>query len=169
MQLGNLQYYFATRDAVAMAVISAEAEGDILAVKSAMEAHDDPKATLASIVQILFTRWRGESGLIFAILTYLCLHKPEFAVLKKQIYATFYQSLESVIRSIDATAAPVDVRQRIALITAIMDGSVQQVTSGSRTFVDAVTTSVIEIASGRDRSSAAIPSGKASRLRSSRT
>ncbi len=152
MQLGNLQYYFATRDSVAMAVIAAEAERDISAVNDVMQSHDDPQLALTLIVHSLFARWRGESGLIFATLTYLCLHKPEFVDLKRQIYATFYKSLESVIRSLDTKAAPAEVRLRVALITAVIDGSVHQITGGSKTFVNGVAATVVEIACGRVRS-----------------
>ena len=149
VQLGNLQYYFATRDSVAMAVIAAEAEADISEVRVAMETHDDPDAQLAAVVRSFFVRWRGESGLIFATLIYLCMHKPEFLELKKRIYRAFYESLESLIRSLDTEVTPVELRQRVALITAIMDGSVAQSTGGSRTFVDAVVATVTGVAHGR--------------------
>lgn len=148
IRLGNLQYYFATRDAVAIAVVTAEAEGDIEAVNAAIEEHEDPKAALAAIVRTLFTRWRGESGLVYAALTYLTLQKPEFKALKTQIYARFYESLSAVTRLLDPTVTPAQMRQRVALITAVMDGSVLQETGGARAFVDAVTATVLAIALG---------------------
>jgi AcrR family transcriptional regulator len=148
MQLGNLQYYVATRDAVAMAVISAEAEGDVSAVRAAIAKYGDPAAALAAIVRTLFTRWRGESGLIFATLVYLCQQKPEFVDLKERIYAAFYQALDTVTRSLDKKATPKEVKLRVRLITAIMDGSVLQVADSSRIFVEAVASTVLGIARG---------------------
>lgn len=148
IQLGNLQYYFATREAVAVAVITAEAEGDIGAVYAAVEEHEDPKEALAAIARTLVTRWRGDSGLIYATLIYLSLHSPEFSALKKQIYATFYQSLEAVTRALDGKATPAEVKQRVRLITALIDGSVLQMVERPKTLIEAVTSAVIDIAGG---------------------
>ena len=94
----------------------------------------------------------GNLQYYFATLIYLCMHKPEFLELKKRIYRAFYESLESLIRSLDTEVTPVELRQRVALITAMMDGSVVQSTGGSRTFVDAVVTTVTGVAHGRSGS-----------------
>ena len=151
IQLGNLQYYFPTRDSIAMAVITAEAERDIDAVNAAIDGNTDPKVALAAIVHALFARWRGESGLVYAALTYLTLQKPEFRELKKAIYGRFYESLAVVTRSIDPTVTPAKMAQRVALMTAVMDGSVLQETGGSRGFVEAVSSTVLAIALGGGR------------------
>jgi hypothetical protein len=73
---------------------------------------------------------------------------PEFLALKKQVYPTFYKSLLTAAQALDAYATPAEVKQHIALITAVIDGSVLQGTGSSKTFVRAVTSTVITKASG---------------------
>ncbi len=148
MRVGNLQYYFPTRDSVVMAVIAAEAEEDIRIMKTVMERQADAESQLSALVRTLFSRWRGESGLIFAALIYLCLHKPPFVELKLEIYATFYQLLGSLVQSLSTNASPAEIRQRVSLITAIIDGSVLQATGGPSSFVDAMIGTVIDTARG---------------------
>lgn len=148
MQLGNLQYYFATRDALAAAVISAEAAADIAAVEAAAAAHEDPASALDAIVRSLLRRWRGEAGLIFATLGFLCLHKQVFVALRQEIYAAFYDALAAAIREVDPAATAAMVKLRVRLITAVLDGAAQQVTGGSGAFVDAISATVFTIARG---------------------
>jgi hypothetical protein len=86
--------------------------------------------------------------LIFATLIYLCLHKPPFVELKLEIYATFYQLLGSLVQSLSTNASSAEIRQRVSLITAIIDGSVLQATGGPSSFVDAMIGTVIDTARG---------------------
>jgi AcrR family transcriptional regulator len=138
MQLGNLQYYFATREELAKAVIEAEALDDVGMVNRARERHTDPHLVLADTIRALISRWQGESAMVFAALNYLCLHKPSFMVLRKRIYGNFYQTLEGVVSDLAPALPPAAVRARVTLVTALIDGAAGQLNGDRRKFVEAV-------------------------------
>ncbi|MBM4205729.1 MAG: TetR/AcrR family transcriptional regulator [Gammaproteobacteria bacterium] len=138
IQLGNLQYYFATRDDLAMQVIEAEALDDLGAITDARERHTDPEAAFAEMIRALNARWHGESAMVFAALNYLCLHKPVFMALRERIYANFYQALESLISALAPELPRTVLRKRATLVTALIDGAALQSKSGSRELVETV-------------------------------
>lgn len=138
IQLGNLQYYFATRDDLAMKVIEAEALDDLGAISEARERHTDPQAVFAEMIRALNARWHGESAMVFAALNYLCLHKPAFMVLREKIYANFYQSLEELISALAPELPRSILRKRAVLVTALIDGAALQSKGSSRELVETV-------------------------------
>ena len=130
IKLGNLQYYFPTREALLMEVIRSEARLDVDVIKARGEALE-PAAALRALVTELNSRWRGDGAAVFATLTALALHRPEFRTLRNEIYGDFYAVLEPVIAAIDPGAGRQEVALRARLVTALIDGSPLQVDVGS--------------------------------------
>lgn|GEM_PF-747962 len=151
MQLGNLQYYFPTRDALLEAIIAAEADQDVAALKSARNnsSHKDwgdPVQHFTALVNHLVSRWRGESGIIFGMLNFLALNKPAFRALRDHIYATFYAELAGLIQQIDPSLDGASRDLRVTLITALIDGAAQQIRIGdSQRYVEAVADAALRI------------------------
>jgi len=145
MKLGNVQYYFATRDALVEEVIRAEARLDLDAIE--VEHLDDPVAALHEAVAELHRNWRGERGIVFATLTALALHDETFQALRKDIYARFYARLRSILEAIDRDQSEAEYAVRARLITALVDGAPMQTgVGGTRAFVKRVQTVATSIA-----------------------
>lgn len=132
MTLGNLQYYFATRDELLRAVFRAEFDRDLAAFRVAAEGPGGAPDELVGIVRSLSDNWCTGGSSVFATLAVLAQHDDEFARLHRTIYATFYAELEVIVARADATADRSEVEARARLITAVLDGTSLQVTAALR-------------------------------------
>lgn len=130
IELGNLQYYFPTRADLLEAVMRAEFEHDVAAVRAARgrldeSAPDDPYARLATA---LIRNWTiAGGGSVFAALWQLSHHVPRFRQLSAEIYETFYAEIQAMIRAVDPAATDDDLATRARLVTAVLDGVALQI------------------------------------------
>ena len=129
MRVGNLQYYFPTREDLLEDVIRAEFDRDLAVVRDVIS---DPELRTAaerlpSIAARLLDNWCSGGSSVFSALSLLAFHHPRFAELARQIYATFYAEISSLIRSIDPDIGDDEASSRATLITAVLDGVAMQV------------------------------------------
>ncbi len=125
MKLGNLQYYFATREALLTTIIELEADKDIATIETSMQEADDVAALRATVTELL-ARWRGDSGVIFATLNLLMQHNDVYRNLYQRIYRNFYAAIEAAIR---CALPELDAREcalRARLLSALVDGAAMQ-------------------------------------------
>jgi AcrR family transcriptional regulator len=147
MKLGNLQYYFPTRESLLEAVLLEEANADLDELKAIHQTHNDIVAEFTALVKFLVKKWRGESGKVVAIMGFLALHRPSFRRIYNEIYERFYRQLEAVIRRVDPGHKPQTYRRRAQLITALIDGAAMQVQRGSSpAFLEDVANHALRIA-----------------------
>lgn len=157
VKLGNLQYYFATRDALVAELIRAEAFGDVVAIRE-REDGSAPEAALRALVSDLNQRWRGDSGIVFATLTTLAQHDPAFRELRDEIYARFYETLQPILEAIDPGHGDEEYALRARLITALIDGSPMQVgVRSTRRFMARLQDLAVDIAESRPPQTPASP------------
>ena len=131
IKLGNLQYYFKTREALILHVIEAESARDILTIHAHQQRRISAEEVFRAIVQDLVERWRGDSGLLFSTLGTLSLHNKAYKRLYLAVYADFYRALEEPLRDLNPTISDEEVALRVRLITALIDGSPMQTGIGS--------------------------------------
>jgi len=131
IKLGNLQYYFKTREQLILQVIETEAAKDVLTIEQHKQEGKPANEAFRSIVQDLVTRWRGNSGVIFSTLVTLALHNKPFKQLYRSIYAKFYSALEGPLLEMNPGLSDDETALRVRLITALIDGSSMQTQVGS--------------------------------------
>ena len=131
MELGNLQYYFPTRESLLEAVLLEQANSDLVDLNAFHQPHQNDVTEFTAMVKFLVKKWRGESGKVISILGFLALHQPSFRRIYKEIYEQFYRELAGVIESIDPGRTMKVYRRRAQLITALIDGAAMQVQRGS--------------------------------------
>lgn len=125
MKLGNLQYYFPTRSDLLEAVIRAEFDRDIAAVRGVAS---KPEHDLGTLSEVLLRNWLTNDGAsVFATMSLLSYHDDRFRRLNREIYETFYTELGDVVRQVDPSLTEPEVRARARLITAVIDGVAVQV------------------------------------------
>ena len=148
IKLGNLQYYFKTRDDLILQVIETEAIADVQTITDHLIHHDDPEQAFKAVVGDLVARWRGQSGFLFQLLGGLAAHSEPFRQLYRQIYLRFYEALESPLKEMNPALSENEVRLRVRLITALIDGSSMQIKVGSiSAYLDRVQQEAMVIAS----------------------
>ncbi|MDX3001416.1 TetR/AcrR family transcriptional regulator [Kribbella solani] len=126
MTLGNLQYYFATRDDLLEAVIRCEFEQDLVAVRNATTI-DGLKEAAGALVD----NWTSGAGTAFGTMSLLAYHQDRFRRLNREIYATFYDELGVLIRRVTTGLSDDEVATRARLITSVLDGVALQIHAGT--------------------------------------
>lgn len=132
MQLGNLQYYFPSHDALVIAIIEAEAQLDVEAVSTLLQKHQDPQKRLRAVVNELVTRWRGDSGVVFSTLNLLVLHNKAYRATYNDTRAIYYGFLEDIIAEISPGQTQGEYATRARLLCALIDGVPYQTSIGRK-------------------------------------
>lgn len=121
MKLGNLQYYFPTRNDLLEAVVRAEFAED-LATIGAVE-HNDPQQRLSGFVEALSNRWFDRNGSVYLPIAVLALHEERFEQVISEIYSDFHKLTADIVTAIDSSATPAIALQRAILMTSLLDGA----------------------------------------------
>jgi AcrR family transcriptional regulator len=144
IKLGNLQYYFKTKDLLVLAVFAEEARDDLLALTGEIT---ELLPRFEKMVERLVSRWRGNSGVLFSMLGTLALHHSEFKKLHRDNYANFYLALNPIVAELNPTLSESQRSLKVRLITALIDGSSMQVQIGSwQDYLAAIQAQAIAIA-----------------------
>ncbi len=133
IKLGNLQYYFKTRDDLVFAVVEAEAQQDVEAIHAALAEDGKGQDVLDTVIFELLNRWRRKNGAaVYAVLNLMQLHNRRFAGLYKDIYNNHYAAFERVITRVAPGVSTGEAQMRARLLTALIDGAAFQFGPGHR-------------------------------------
>lgn len=146
VRLGNLQYYYATRDDLLEAVVRAEFERNQAEIATISAGAGSPQTRLATITRHLIDVWAREGGRVYVVMSLLALHQPRFRTLHHEIYAAFYAGLVPVLRELRPQAPRAALIDVARLITTLIDGALVQVPA--RTFIADAVAAVLRIAAG---------------------
>jgi len=147
IKLGNLQYYFSTRDDLLAALIEIEGRTDAESVRATLADPDKPDEAVRALTRFLVQRWRGEGGVAYATLNFLAIHKPAFLDLRRSVYEAFYREIETAIECGDPGLSKQIYRDRARLLTSLIDGAAMQMQIGpKRRFLDQVADQALAIA-----------------------
>ena len=127
MRLGNLQYYYATRDDLLEEVIRTEFERDLNTVRDTVTADPAENHELAQLAHRLVHDWCAASGVAFLTLASLAYRSERFGALNREIYERFYAEMSSIILRLDSKLDPGEVAIRARLMTSVLDGVALQV------------------------------------------
>jgi AcrR family transcriptional regulator len=127
MTLGNLQYYFPSRDDLLEAILRSEAATDLEAFRSVVasgsDGSADPAEDLRTAVVALAGRWYALNGSVYLPIAVRAIHDARFVDVIREIWESFYAELTPLVRRLDLTASPTEARSRAMLIVMLLDGS----------------------------------------------
>lgn len=144
VMLGNLQYYYATRDDLLEAVVRAEFERNQREVAIISSGAGTPPDRLAAVTRHLIDVWAREGGRVYVVMSLLALHQPRFRTLHREVYSAFYAGLVPVLHELRPRARRAELVNVARLITTIIDGALVQVPG--RTFVADAVATILRIA-----------------------
>jgi len=130
MQLGNLQYYFATRDDLLEAVIRAEFEHNLATIRSLDDRATSIKDYVEQFSDLLIREYTGIGGNIWPVLTLLHLHNRRFRQLSEEISQQHFDTLIDAMRRFGVSGGTATLREKARLITAVIDGASLQAHTG---------------------------------------
>lgn len=123
ISLGNLQYYFPTKDDLVEAVIASEAQKPIEMLDAINWDPDDASGAISRAVGSLLRYYASEAGRFYAIMESLALHDPRYARLKAEGYARVFNHVERLAGLMTPHLAP-DRRTGLAqVLVALIDGA----------------------------------------------
>lgn len=147
IQLGNLQYYFPSRDALILQIIEEEAARDYETVMQLAEGEPNAERGFRLIITELVNRWRQDSAPIYAVLNLRALHSKAFQSLYQEIYARYYGALEHALKRLRPDLSKKERAMRARLLSALIDGAAYQTqTRPHAKFLDRVIAQACRIA-----------------------
>jgi AcrR family transcriptional regulator len=143
--LGNLQYYFPTRDDLLAAVIRAEIAADASSVPPT--GVGDAADELAAAVRTLSRRWSGESRSVYVALGLLAQQGSTMAELAAEVWSAAYDLMTEMVRAVSPSVPASEARARAMVIVALIDGaSLQHFEARGRLSRRQVTEDVVRLA-----------------------
>lgn len=130
MSVGNLQYYFPTRDDLLAAVVRAELDRDLNVLGRILDRAEgvaDRERRLAEVAGGLVRDWCDGGSNVYAAVALLAFHHERFRQLNREVYETVYAALGPFVRAADPAADDVTVASRARLVTALLDGVAMQI------------------------------------------
>jgi AcrR family transcriptional regulator len=155
MTIGNLQYYFRTRERLLEEVTRTALFDDLKTLEEASQSVPQGKAQLRELASVILRKWLGEHDKIYAAASFLSRSEPAFRSLLSELYRQFFDQLIVVLRKLRPRLHRQTLLDKARLITAVLDGAVIQLrtgavptTSGARArFVENVCAQVVAIGS----------------------
>ena len=146
ISVGNLQYYFSTKDDLVESIIIGETQkpidllGDI--AWSPNEAPESIRQAIGSLLQY----YASEAGRFYAIMESLALHDARYAKLKADGYALVLGHIEQLIGLV-VPSLPADRAAGLArVLVALIDGASLQV-QFARNETDSVDSLIVDVSS----------------------
>lgn len=138
MTLGNLQYYFPTVDDLLIELARSEWK-KMWDMTLARIFEGDPPPEEALERMVLLLRQDGfvaSREIVWHLISPRALHNPRFMAFKVEMYEESYTLIASLLKQIQPGRPPKHYSRLTRLIVALIDGSVQQIYSKSKTNYD---------------------------------
>jgi len=149
MTLGNLQYYFPSKESLLAAVITAEGEQDREVLAAMIQTQTTAEAQLSCFCHAIIRRWRGNSGRVFTTMMFLAQENPVFKAIYKDLYDHFYAALIPILERLDPNQQKATYTLRALLITSLIDGApIQLAGKHSDDFITLVAEEALRIGAG---------------------
>lgn len=144
MELGNLQYYFKSRESLLEAIVV-----ETYALDSPQAANHDKIEKLECFAERILTEWQSNGAIYQAIFAQMRKNQ-RFIDLNKRFYAEFYEQVITMLEQRKPDSSPQELLVKAKLVTSLMDGARLQIHSGSKQqqkvqrqeFIDAVLTTI---------------------------
>ncbi|MEJ6392015.1 TetR/AcrR family transcriptional regulator [Gymnodinialimonas sp. 2305UL16-5] len=130
ISVGNLQYYFPSKDDLVETVLTREIDTSLDIMQAAGWDPEDVEASTRQAVRSLLLHHASDAGRFYTIAESLALHDPRFAQLKARGYAHVFHEVEQLV---GARVPVLDSNQRKRLtrvLVALIDGASLQVQFG---------------------------------------
>lgn len=122
IKLGNLQYYFPTREDLVAELVEEYHAVQTNEMEELVNSRASPKSKLRAVVDYYVEKWTIRDAFLYFLIIQLSTHNTRMRDSKQKIYQTFYEHLEQIIRDVAPGLTPLQCRQKARIITSLMDG-----------------------------------------------
>ena len=146
MSVGNLQYYFPTKDDLVESVIIGETQKPIDLLGDVAWSPNDAPKSIRQAVGSLMQYYAGEAGRFYAIMESLALHDARYAKLKADGYAQVLRHIEQLIGLVAPDLSNDRAAGLARVLVALIDGASLQV-QFARTETDSLDALIVDVSS----------------------
>lgn len=146
MSVGNLQYYFPTKDDLVESVIIGETQKPIDLLGDVAWSPNDAPKSIRQVVGSLMQYYAGEAGRFYAIMESLALHDARYAKLKADGYAQVLRHIEQLIGLVAPDLSNDRAAGLARVLVALIDGASLQV-QFARTETDSLDVLIVDVSS----------------------
>ena len=146
MSVGNLQYYFPTKDDLVESVIIGETQKPIDLLGDVAWSPNDAPKSIRQVVGSLMQYYAGEAGRFYAIMESLALHDARYAKLKADGYAQVLRHIEQLIGLVAPDLSNDRAAGLARVLVALIDGASLQV-QFARTETDSLDALIVDVSS----------------------
>ena len=146
MSVGNLQYYFPTKDDLVESVIIGETQKPIDLLGNVAWSPNDAPKSIRQVVGSLMQYYAGEAGRFYAIMESLALHDARYAKLKADGYAQVLRHIEQLIGLVAPDLSNDRAAGLARVLVALIDGASLQV-QFARTETDSLDVLIVDVSS----------------------
>jgi AcrR family transcriptional regulator len=122
IKLGNLQYYFATREDLLVEVTAGYFQNQTLEMEGLLNRRTSSKSKLLTLVDFYLKKWAQRDAFLYFLVMQLGTHNEKIMHAKREIYDNFYEAIEHILEDVAPDFTPLQRRQKARLITTLMDG-----------------------------------------------
>lgn len=126
IQLGNLQYYFATREDLVAELIEGELASNLDAMHALEKDAGDLGDYMKRLAELMIQEYTGTGGKLWPVLRLLRTHSPRFRELSRHVYQLHFDAVVTAMRRFGVDGRKRDLLQKAQLITALIDGAALQ-------------------------------------------
>ena len=123
ISIGNLQYYFGTKDDLIETVIAAETDKPIEFLWEIAWSPENTDGCIRKAVESLLRHFASDAGKFYAIAEFLALHKPRYARLKADGYAFVLSYVVQLLGVMAPHLAPASRAGLARILVALIDGA----------------------------------------------
>ena len=146
MSVGNLQYYFPTKDDLVESVIIGETQKPIDLLGDVAWSPNDAPKSIRQAVGSLMQYYAGEAGRFYAIMESLALHDARYAKLKADGYTQVLRHIEQLIGLVAPDLSNDRAAGLARVLVALIDGASLQV-QFARTETDSLDALIVDMSS----------------------
>ena len=122
IKLGNLQYYFATRDELLVELSLEFFNNQSLEIEELFQHEDTPKARMQAAIDYMINIWSQPDAHIYILIYYLSAHNQKLWDARQEIYLSFYEQMEHLLQESLPALTAAQRRKKARLITSLCDG-----------------------------------------------
>jgi AcrR family transcriptional regulator len=122
IKLGNLQYYFPTREELLVEVALEFHRLQSIEVEGLFQHEDTPKARMLAAIDYMINAWSQPDAHIYILIYYLSAHNKKIWDTRDSIYQSFYKQMEHLLEEALPKSTKTERRKKARLITSLCDG-----------------------------------------------
>ena len=127
MSLGNLQYYFPSKDDLLVFIVQSEIDETLALIESVDWSEFPPEQTLKALIGAILYRLGGDGGQLYLLTAFLALHNDRFKKLQRDGFNVLIAASVEAARNLAPDLAEKDLKMAALIAVSLVDGAIVQI------------------------------------------